>query len=477
MSKQIQKNRFSGIRAMVRSQLIETGAPSLAVAIAQNGTILLEEGFGWANREDRIRATSHTLYPIASISKPMTATGLMILKERGLIDLDRPINDYLGEVKLRARIGDVENATVRRVANHTAGLPHHFQVFYEDEPYIRPSIEQIIERYGNLVTPPGAKYQYSNLGYGVLGYAIAHISGKSYGDFMREEVFIPLNMFRTSVGIGPGLEKYQAIGYGPSGMPLPFYEDNVLAAGGIFCSVHDLVQFGMFHLKDHLPEQKAILSDAAIDEMQTITWKFDEDSGYGIGWGIYHHSGYYRSVQHGGQGCAQLSLLPEEKIAIGILTNTENEPLIDSIEAEILSALLPRYGAYRASREAEQKQEEDGPSSFQPTSDLLGVWVGTVHTYKGKIPLMLEFQEDGDIHAKLGDQLKTLINDADFEENYLTGLMLGDIYIDDSRRGPYLLSLNLNLRQDVLNGAINVYLLPGQRESFGLAHWTELKKQ
>ena len=67
MSKQIQKNRFSGIRAMVRSQLIETGAPSLAIAVAQNGTILLEEGFGWANREDRIRATSHTLYPIASI--------------------------------------------------------------------------------------------------------------------------------------------------------------------------------------------------------------------------------------------------------------------------------------------------------------------------------------------------------------------------------------------------------------------------
>src|SRR5437879_2338151 len=123
---------FGAIRELIRTRLVEQTVPSLAVAVARNGTILWEEGFGWADRENRAPATGHTMYSLASISKPITATGLMVLKEQGKLDLDRPINDYLGEAKLKARIGDASEATVRRVANHTSGLPLHWHFFYED---------------------------------------------------------------------------------------------------------------------------------------------------------------------------------------------------------------------------------------------------------------------------------------------------------------------------------------------------------
>ncbi len=103
------------------------------MAVAHEGEIIWEEGFGWADRENRTPASEHTLYSLASISKPITATGLMLLVERGKVDLDKPIDDYLGEAKLRARVGDASEATVRRVANHTSGLPLHYQFFYEDE--------------------------------------------------------------------------------------------------------------------------------------------------------------------------------------------------------------------------------------------------------------------------------------------------------------------------------------------------------
>ena len=68
----------------------------------------------------------------------------MILKERGKIDLDRPINEYLGEAKINVRVGNPADATVRRVANHTAGLPLHYQFFYEDESYRAPSRDETI---------------------------------------------------------------------------------------------------------------------------------------------------------------------------------------------------------------------------------------------------------------------------------------------------------------------------------------------
>ena len=148
---------FDRVREFIKQQLTERRLPSIAVAVARDGQIIWEEAFGWADTEKRVPATPHTMYSLASISKPITATGLMILKERGRIELDRPINEYLGEAKIAVRVGNPAEATVRRVANHTAGLPLHYQFFYDDEPYRAPSRDETIRRYGNCVTAPGER--------------------------------------------------------------------------------------------------------------------------------------------------------------------------------------------------------------------------------------------------------------------------------------------------------------------------------
>ena len=196
---------FDPVRERIAKGLVDTNLPSIAVAVARDGQIIWEQGFGWADRENRVPASEHTLYSIASVSKPITATGLMVFKERKKIDLDKPINDYLGDAKLQARVGDAAAATVRRVANHTSGLPLHYQFFYADEAYKPPTREETIHRYGNLVTAPGERFQYSNLGYGVLDYVVERSAGKKFADAMREEVFLPLGMTHTSIDVAPGL--------------------------------------------------------------------------------------------------------------------------------------------------------------------------------------------------------------------------------------------------------------------------------
>ena len=254
--------QFDSIRALIQKKLVESGTPSLAVAAARDGDILWEEGFGWADREKRKKANAHTVYSLASISKPITATGMMLLRERGLLDLDSPVNRYLGEAKLKAHVGSIDDATVRRLANHSSGLGLHYHFFCEDEPYRPPSMDETIRRYGHLVTAPGERHQYSNLGYGILDYVISRLSGKDYCDFMREEVFLPLGMTRTSIQLATGLRKYQAVRYGDDGLPIPFYDFDHRGASAVFSSVHDLIRFGMFHLKSHLADQKSILSDS-----------------------------------------------------------------------------------------------------------------------------------------------------------------------------------------------------------------------
>ena len=96
---------FDPIRSYIREQLVERQVPSLSVAVAKGDRIIWEQAFGWADRERRIPADSNTPYSIASISKPMTATALMTLVAAHKIDLDKPVDDYLGSAKLRARIG------------------------------------------------------------------------------------------------------------------------------------------------------------------------------------------------------------------------------------------------------------------------------------------------------------------------------------------------------------------------------------
>jgi len=465
-------DEFDAVRAFIRRQMTESQVPSIAVAVARDGRILWEEGFGWADREKRVAASEHTMYSMASISKPFTATGLMVLVEHKLVELDRPVNQYLGNAKLRARVGNADDATVRRVANHSSGLPLHYQFFYADEPYRPPSMDETILRYGNLVTIPGEKYEYSNLGFGILDYVIARASGASYEDYMRQSVFLKLGLTHTSVGIGPGLEKFAAARYGQDGLPIPFYDFDHRGASAIYASAHDLVRFALFHLKAHLPDQAAILSDQAIDEMQKATTSTGPRSGYGIGWATGDHPSGYHVVSHtGGMGgvATNLRLIPSEKLAVVVLSNASTG-LPGRVSDEILATLLPKW------RSASPSPPPARPGEFRAPPELVGSWTGTLSTYKSEIPLMLRVLESGEVQAKLGSQFRTLLDSPTWENNTLSGRMTGDIGTEDANRRPYYLQLNLKLRAKVLNGPASAISQPGGRVGNALTQWVELKK-
>lgn len=234
---------FEGVRDRIRCELAKSCAPSLAVSVSRNGEILWEEAFGWADREKRIPATAHTLYSLASVSKPITATALMVLVERGKIDLDAPVNRYLSrDSQIKVWIGDPDEVTVRRLASHTAGLPGQCNFYSADEIAQKPTMEESIRRYGNIVTLPGERYRYSNFGYGIMDHLIARVSGMTYEEFLRHEVFAPLGMTHSSVGIGPGLAAFEAIRYDETDKPIPFYVSDHAGASEVYTSVHDLAR-------------------------------------------------------------------------------------------------------------------------------------------------------------------------------------------------------------------------------------------
>ena len=118
------KPDFSPVRMLIKKWMDAESVPSIAIAVTRRGQIVWEEGFGWADRENRIPATENTPYYVASVSKTFTATAVMILNERKQLDLDHPVNDYLGKDGVSSPRWNPKQATVRRVATHTARIDH-----------------------------------------------------------------------------------------------------------------------------------------------------------------------------------------------------------------------------------------------------------------------------------------------------------------------------------------------------------------
>ena len=446
--------RFDAARAKILALIQKDQLPSVSVAVAQHGKIIWEQGFGWADREKLQPANSDTMYSMASISKPFTATAILELVKKGKINLDAPANDYLGAAKLTGLAGDASAATIRTILCHTSGLPLHWQFFYDNENYRAPPMEDTILRYGNLVNAPGERFQYSNLGYGILGHIAAQISSLSYADAMQTLVFAPLGLTHTSSGIGPGLEHFAAARYDSKLHPLPYYTFDHLGASAIYSSAHDLIRFAMFHLKDHLPGQEAILDDATIDLMHKGISHMNADTFYGLGFYGSDKNGMLEYGHSGGMPGVStvMRLYPDEDLAVVVLTNASGTGAVPEIEREITGALVPRYGKALA---AEAKPPEAPKNLYHPTPEFVGTWAGTLRTWQGTVPLTLIFQPDGDIHVKLGDQLETLLNDAQWDDKMLNARFAAAIPTPDAKMHNHSVHLELWQRNGKLTGEAN----------------------
>lgn len=464
---------FDSARARIQNVMAAHDIPSVTVAVAHKERIVWEQGFGWADVERRIPATPRTLYALASITKPMTATAIMLLAERGAIDLDQPIERYIGGHRLVARIGNAADATARRVASHTAGLPLHGLFVYADEPGSPPELEETFRRYGVIVQPPGEAFVYSNLGYGLLESAIEHVSGKSYSEFLTAELFTALGLNDSAVGetFAPG--SIVATRYWGH-RAVPQQASDIKGAGAVYMSAHDLVRFGMFHLHGRLEGQrKNILSPRALAAMRAATPLNDgSSSGYGVGWFVGEQHGLRYFGHNGGNAgtATVLAIYPDQEVVIVVLGNGVSRiGAVHFLEKDIIHALLP-----------ETIRHDHG---FKPAPELVGRWHGQIQTYRGPIPAHLDIRDNGSVFARVGEAAWQEVIKVKLDSK-TAFLKLDDVLsrIDtpDASRHAGSLQLTLKLRgPDTLNGVVSSNALETMRDRMGTAvsYWIEVRRE
>lgn len=221
-----------------------------SVLVARDGEVLLDRGYGLANREWSVPNAGDTKFRLASVSKQFTAVTVMILSERGLVDLDAPVKTWLPDVPAAW-----DGVTVRRLLNHTAGVPDFTRLDdYEALKTQATTVEALIARFRDrpLDFQPGEKYAYSNSGYVVLTAVIEKVSGKSYADFVTETLFQPLGMSDSGYDDHAVVLSRRASGYVPSadGVENADYVDMSVpqGAGGLYSTTRDLLKWeqGLF---------------------------------------------------------------------------------------------------------------------------------------------------------------------------------------------------------------------------------------
>ncbi len=250
-----------------------------AVLVAEQGKIIYQGAFGMANHEWNIPNQVDTKFMIGSVSKPLTAMLVLTYVQKGLINLDKTLGDYLPEFRNRPA-GIV---TIRQLLSHTSGMPNYdimkdfFPVMsrrsFTREEYIK------IYRDSALAFTPGSRYYYSSWGYFTLGYLVEKISGKSYAQAMKEEIFDRIGMTHSGSYLHTQVVPQRATGYD---YVLGTYQSadfrdqsNTMGTGDIYSTVGDLFKF---HLA--INDNRLISKELTSEMLQPGI----APANYGFGW-------------------------------------------------------------------------------------------------------------------------------------------------------------------------------------------------
>jgi len=239
------KNIETEVDAYVKPYL-EMGGFSGSILIAEGGKVLLKKGYGMANYELGVPNTPQTKFHIASVSKPFTAAAMMLLQERGLLNVNDPLAKFISDYPNGDKI------TVHHLLTHTSGIPNVNNLpDYDAKSRFPQTPASLVEMFKTqpLIMQPGERYNYSNSNYNLLAYIIEKVSGRSYGEFLRENIFEPLAMRDTGHdGQAGTLLKNRASGYVPVGLNgfenAPYLDwTSKTGNGSLYSTVEDLYKW------------------------------------------------------------------------------------------------------------------------------------------------------------------------------------------------------------------------------------------
>ena len=365
--------------------LKDTQVPAASIAIVRDGRIAYARAYG--TQSPRRRAVPAARYPIASVSKQITATAILLLAEEHKLSLDDRVSAYLPDLT------DANLVTIRQLLDHTSGYRDYWPQDYAFADMRHPvTPRQILDRWGKapLDFAPGSQWQYSNTGYVIAGQIIEKVLGQPLMDFLDARIFRPLGM-TSAADADTGMTAVDPVPHdryalGPVHVEKPAAPGWLFAAGELAMSASDLARWDIGMI------DRRLLSPAEYQAQQTPTVLTNgKSTGYGLGLFIGTASGH-RMLEHGGEAVGFLSenrVYPDDRAAIVVLVNAGFGNAETAIADRIEAMLLPDtdrtqraralFAGLRAGRIDRRQFTANGNAYFTPTA---------LADYKGSLSLL-----------------------------------------------------------------------------------------
>jgi len=300
----------------IRAEMTKRRIPGLALVVVNDGQVVKMEGYGVATLEHNVPVTPDTVFELASVTKSFTAAAIMRLTEQGKVALDRRIATYLPGSPPAWK-----DITVRHLLTHTACLADIFHGFGSLGIQLDYATKDMFEAAAHdpMSCIPGTKYQYSDVGYFLLGMIVENASGQRYRDFLRDQFFGPLGMTATSVLDQWAVVKNRASGYtihdGTTVNIRRVQQVELPSHFGIFSTVRDLAKWDQA-----LTAGRALEASSLAAMWIPATLAHGGRWPYGFGWKLGEWEGH-RTISHGGYTGTEYTRFPDEKLTVIVLTN------------------------------------------------------------------------------------------------------------------------------------------------------------
>lgn len=366
------------------------------VLVVDGDRVLLDKGYGMADLEWSIPNAPDVKFRLGSLTKQFTATLVLLLQQDGKLNISDPVSKYLPDTPKAW-----EKITLAELLGHTSGIPSFTDVkefgVWRMSPHTTEE-ELALFRDKPLDFEPGSKFVYSNSNFEVLGAVIEKVSGKKYGDLLRERIFDPLGMKDTGLDTDELILPKRAQGYmpGPNGLVLARSESMTVpwAAGSVYSTTGDLLKWehGLFGGK--------VLS---ADSLRAMTTPGKGDYGLGV---MVANKGTLKVVAHGGgiEGFnTHLAYVPERRIAVVVLSNV-NGSAPGSMGDQLLDVALGNPVTLASEKKAASITKEElakfvGVFDLTPAFSITFAIVGDALTGQGTgqpaLPLMYLGAKDG----------------------------------------------------------------------------------
>lgn len=316
------------IKKILNDRVVNETTPGFSIAVVKNGKVIYEKQEGLSNLKNQQKISKRTNFRLASLSKQFTATAILQLVEKGLLDLHTPVSNYL---KAFPRYG--KDITPYHLLTHTSGLKHYEKIISSkrNKPIQDKGVLLLLKKENKLLFKPGSRFNYSNGGYCILKLLIEEITNISFARYLRKNIFLPIGMKNTVVNENNKSSiKYRAIGYSENKKDWILNDQGITTQtqgdGSIYSSMIDLIKWDQALYTKKLLSKKSLKIMLKNGQLNSGNEIKNSDGSYCLGW----YSSKINSLEiftHGGETIGfrtGIVRVPSKKLSVIFLSNRDD---------------------------------------------------------------------------------------------------------------------------------------------------------